>query len=370
MTGKEANQPLRDVVALCAGDWLSAAVTGDGKVWRWGYDSYDEEEDTAWYFDHVVPVSGLPPAKEVACGAGFVLVLTRDGTVWGWGSNYFGQMGDSTDIDSIEPSKVVELNGVTAIAAGRYHSLALKVDGTVWRWGYSRFDEAEGKHYYCATPVQVEGLAGATGLAAGDWHTLVLLGDGTVRSWGFNYAGQLADGSFERFRRLPQPAVNATITGVLDLDPAAANGGDCPVVVGTAKSGSIDALRAGFRLFVGRGGDCGTRAGGYRVYVAAVNPASGLIFLLQGVDAGGAGLPAPTWSQWLGGALPMFAANAGAGGLDEHVQAVLIDGIDSRLLAGYDVYVGYGSSEAEMFAANRIKRIFTLGADGQPVVQS
>lgn len=100
-----------------------------------------------------------------------------------------------------------------------------------------------------------------------------------------------------------------------------------------------------------------------------INPASGQLFLLQGVDSSGADLPAPAWTHHLGGPLPAFAANAGTGGYDEHVQAVLIDGIDSRLLAGYDVYVGYGVSEDEMFAAGRLKRIFTLGADGQPVVQ-
>jgi hypothetical protein len=109
-------------------------------------------------------------------------------------------------------------------------------------------------------------------------------------------------------------------------------------------------------------------AGGYQVFVAANQPTTGAWFLLKGVE-NGTHLPAPTWTQYLGGPLPVFAANAGAGGLDEHVQISLLSNTDTRQLAGFDVYVGYGTDAAEMLAANRIKRIMTLGADGRPVMQ-
>lgn len=365
--------PLANIVAVCGGDWHSAAVDRDGAVWRWGYDYYDAATDTSYYFPNAVRVAGLPPARNIACGAKFTLVLARDGTVWGWGDNYFGQMGDGTDIDSVTPSQVIGLGGVTAIAAGYYHSLALKDDGTVWRWGYSSYDPVEQLDYYFWSPVAVAELTQVTGIAAGDWHSLALRRDGTVLSWGFNYAGQLADGTFEEFRGTPQLAVNTAVNGLLDLDPGVANNVDCPIVVQADKSGSIDAMTAGFKLFVGTQANCSivraTRAAsGYQVFVAANHAASGQWFLLKGVE-NNTRLPAPTWTQYLGGPLPVFAANAGAGGIDEHVQASLIEGADARQLAGFDVYVGYGASAEEMLAANRVKRILTLGVDGRPVMQ-
>jgi alpha-tubulin suppressor-like RCC1 family protein len=372
--------PLSNIVSICGGGWHSAAVDESGKVWRWGYDYYDEAEDTEYFIHHANVVDGLPPARSVACGAEFTLVLARDGTVWAWGDNYYGQLGDGTTDYSYKPTQVKNLVNVKSIAAGYYHSLSIGSDETVRRWGYSRYDSATGDEYYYDTPVQVDGIRNISGIGAGDWHSLAVRTDGTVFTWGFNYAGQLADGTFEQFRSVPELAVNSTITGILDLDTTVPNSVACPVVVKADKSGSIDVVKAGFSLFIGNQANCSNSGAqakpirqaaastGYQVFVAATHPASGLLFLLKGVE-NGVKLPSPTWAQYLGGALPVFMANAGANGLDDHVQAVLIDGLDARQLAGFDVYVGYGKDANEMLAANRVKRIFTLGVDGRPTAQ-
>jgi len=371
----ETVRPLTNIVAVCGGDWHSAAVDSSGTVWHWGYSYYDYDDPYS-YYARAVPTGRIPAAQDVACGAEFTLALARAGTVWAWGNNYFGQLGDGTDIDSYPAGTSYSLqsgslDGVVAIAAGYYHSIALKGDGTVWRWGYSYYDAPTETDYYAPEPVRVTELSQIAAIGAGDWHSLALRTDGTVLGWGFNYAGQLADGTYEEFRSIPQLAVNSTVNGLLDLDTTVANNVACPVVVQAEKSGSVDAVTAGFRLYVGEQTNCTSlrkrAGGGYQVFVAALHPTQGM-FLLKGVE-NGASLPAPTWTQYLGGPLPVFAANAGAGGLDEHVQATLIDGVDTRQLAGFDVYVGYGTSEADMLQNQRYKRIFTLGADGRPVAQ-
>lgn len=372
------SQPLANIVAACGGDSHSAAIDRAGTVWRWGYDEYDAAADTHYYYDTAIKVTAIPASKEIACGSEFSLVLANDGTVWAWGNNYYGQLGDGTDIDSYPDTTSYSLqvggglNNVGAIAAGSYHSLALKNDGTLWRWGYSRYDSATGEDKYFPTPVQIDGLTQLAAIGAGDWHSLAVKDDGSVYSWGFNWAGQLADGTYEEFRSTPQLAINADVSGILDLSPTSSNSVACPIMVQTNKTGSVDAVTAGFRLFVGDQTNCTSSrkraAGGYQVFVAANHPSSGQWFLLKGVE-NGATLPAPTWAQYLGGPLPVFAANAGAGGLDEHVQATLIEGVDTRQLAGFDVYVGYGADADEMLRANRVKRIFTLGVDGRPVIR-
>lgn len=370
-------QPLTNIVAVCGGDWHSVAIDRNGKVWRWGYDQYDAYEDTHYYYNRAITVDTIPASKNVACGTEFTLVLTQAGTVYAWGNNYYGQLGDGTDIDSYPDSttyslQVPDLTNVSAIAAGSYHSLALKTDGTVFRWGYSRYDPVELMDYYYTEPIRVDELSQIASIGAGDWHSFAVKNDGSVYSWGFNWAGQLADGTYEEFRNTPQLAINAAVSGILDLSPTTSNSVSCPIVVQTNKTGSIDSVTAGFRLFVGDQTNCSTTrkraATGYQVFVAANHPTNGQWFLLKGVE-NGVNLPAPTWTQYLGGPLPVFAANAGAGGLDEHVQATLIEGMDTRLLAGFDVYVGYGTSADEMLRANRVKRIFTLGVDGRPVIR-
>jgi alpha-tubulin suppressor-like RCC1 family protein len=372
-------QPLANIVAACGGDSHSAAIDSSGTVWRWGYDDeYSADADTNYYYDTAIKVVAIPASKDIACGNGFTLVLANDSTVWAWGDNYYGQLGDGTDLDSYPDTTSYSLQvgggltNVSSIAAGSYHSLAIKKDGTLWRWGYSRYDKATDEDKYFPAPVQVNELTQIAAIGAGDWHSLAVKSDGSVYSWGFNWAGQLADGSYEEFRSTPQLAINAAVSGILDLSPTSSNSVTCPIVVQTNKTGSVDAVTAKFRLFIGDQTNCtSTRkraAGGYQVFVAANDPTSGRWFLLKGLE-NGAPLPAPTWAQYLGGPLPVFAANAGAGGLDEHVQATLIDGVDTRQLAGFDVYVGYGTDADEMLRANRIKRIFTLGVDGRPVTR-
>ena len=78
-----------------------------------------------------VAVSNLKGVKAISAGGDFgsgnhSLALKSDGTVVSWGSNSDGQLGngDDTFSDSNVPVRVINLTGVTTIAAGGYHSLA------------------------------------------------------------------------------------------------------------------------------------------------------------------------------------------------------------------------------------------------------
>jgi alpha-tubulin suppressor-like RCC1 family protein len=64
--------------------------------------------------------------QALAGGTRHTLALKTDGTVVAWGSNDEGQLGngDNTFSNSNVPVKVINLSGVTGIAAGGHHSLA------------------------------------------------------------------------------------------------------------------------------------------------------------------------------------------------------------------------------------------------------
>jgi uncharacterized protein (TIGR03437 family) len=168
---------LTDVTAIAAGDFRSLAVKRDGTVWEWA--GQPAADAAAVAPESPQQVSGLAEvvAVAVAYEAGFgeivdsrKLALKEDGTVWVWNIG-------------VAPSRLGELTGIVAIAAGPSSDVALKNDGTVWEW-----DER-------LRPAQVAGLASIVAVAAGSegpgwapWpggYGLALKGDGTVWTWGY-----------------------------------------------------------------------------------------------------------------------------------------------------------------------------------------
>jgi alpha-tubulin suppressor-like RCC1 family protein len=66
----------------------------------------------------------LEGVTAIAAGSHHSLALLKDGTVWAWGYNGYGQLGDGTVQSRDRPVKALELKGVKVIDAGGYHSLA------------------------------------------------------------------------------------------------------------------------------------------------------------------------------------------------------------------------------------------------------
>ncbi len=177
---------LSGVKALAAGEALSYALLGDGRVMAWGFNRQGGLGDGAISKDSDLPVevSGLEGVTAIASGGGHSLALLSDGTVKAWGANSQGQLGDGTTVGSDVPVPVSGLGGVLAIAAGRNDSLALLSDGHIMAWGNNRYGKLGdgttsgpsicGKEPCSTTPVTVSGLSEAHGIAAGYFNSLAL----------------------------------------------------------------------------------------------------------------------------------------------------------------------------------------------------
>ena len=162
-------------------------------------------------------------------GSGRDLVLMwADNRVFGWGTNYFGQLGNGSNISWLAPvpvfgTGVLNHKTIVATAAGYYHSLALCSDGTLAAWGRNDYGQlGNNSTTNSLVPVLVNTDSGVSALygkkvvaiAAGGVHSLALCSDGTVAAWGDNYSGKLGDNSVTN--RLAPVSVN-TDSGISAL---------------------------------------------------------------------------------------------------------------------------------------------------------
>jgi alpha-tubulin suppressor-like RCC1 family protein len=173
------------------------------------------------------PPPAPPPAPDtatpmVAAGDGFSVALEADGTASSWGDQGVGQLGNGVTTGSSQrvPQQVLDVTGLRALVAGRFHALARRADGRVLAWG-SNGDGQLGLGAFggsFATPQPVDGLADVVAVAAGRAHSLALRGDGRVFAWGSNVAGQLGTNDTED-RGAP-----TLVAGLTDVVAIAAGG--------------------------------------------------------------------------------------------------------------------------------------------------
>ena len=190
------------VSAVAAGAYHSLAITDDG-VYAWG-DNGGAQLGDGTRLDRVLPVKVLFPARVTAvlaiAGGGFHSLAITDDGAYSWGNNTFGQLGNASTTDSVQPTPVlfppkIAPAHVTAIAGGFWHSLAIG-DNSAYGWGYNGNGElGDGTATARFTPVhpmfaKKTSVLMVTGIAAGDMHTLILA-DGDVYACGNNSNGQL-----------------------------------------------------------------------------------------------------------------------------------------------------------------------------------
>jgi alpha-tubulin suppressor-like RCC1 family protein len=239
-TGTPAQSPipqevpgLTNIVAIEAGTFHSLALRNDGLVFSWGTNGNGELGNPPVAPGIFPPalISNLNGVISISVGVFHSLALRNDGTVYGWGGNASGQLGlGSTSIAVPSPTKMLNLTGIVAIAAGGGHSAMVRNDGTAWACGYNG-DGQLGIGSVATpqpTPVQVLTIKSGASVAASAYNSAVVEKDGTVWTWGDNGGGGLGNGT-GRVGLIPVELPNFTgatgVAGGIDFSLAVRSNG-------------------------------------------------------------------------------------------------------------------------------------------------
>ena len=193
---------LPDVAQVAVGERHTCAVTHQGAVKCWGRNDEGQLGDGSTQ-DRALPVdvAGLGSGVQaVSVGGDHSCALTDAGAVLCWGGNYFGQLGDGSNIDRHTPTQVHGLSsGVQAISAGeRSFTCALTSLGGVRCWGINDLGSlGNGNTVHSNVPTDVWDLSyGVRAISAGNGHACAILTAGNgLKCWGYNLGGQVGDGS-------------------------------------------------------------------------------------------------------------------------------------------------------------------------------
>jgi alpha-tubulin suppressor-like RCC1 family protein len=189
--------------AVSAGGLHSCALmdtVGGARAFCWGNNSFGQLGDgTVTDRLQPTPISDGAVAgtlTSVVAGGGHSCALDDTGAAYCWGSNYFGQLGSgSAATESLTPVAVTGGHTFTQLAAGWIHTCGLATDGTVWCWGRGEEGElGDGALAEARSPVQVSGGQTYTALATGAAHTCGITSAGGLECWGYNSAGQAGTG--------------------------------------------------------------------------------------------------------------------------------------------------------------------------------
>lgn len=190
-------QGLTGVTAVAAGDRHGAALKSDGTVWTWGYNGYGQLGDGSTTTRLVAAqVPGLARVTGLAAGGFHTAAVKDDGTIWSWGAGAYGELGNGTQaMTTPTPVQALGLTTAAAAVAGSYHTVAVLDDGSGRAFGLNYFGQlGDGTNVNRSTAMIIAGLpAGIVAIAASLDHTLAVLADGSVWAWGHNLDYQLGD---------------------------------------------------------------------------------------------------------------------------------------------------------------------------------
>jgi len=200
------------IVDISANEHSSFAITNKGRVFAWGYNQHSQLGDGTTnhrFQPTLITFADLFVGENIISldqGEYHAIALSNLGRVFAWGNNFYGVVGNGTNINQSTPT-LVNFNmlsneeTIIQITSGTYHNFALSNLGKVYGWGSNdSFELANGLEGNQNLPTlttfaQLQPGETITRVESGGFHSLALTNQNRVHAWGANWYGQLGVGN-------------------------------------------------------------------------------------------------------------------------------------------------------------------------------
>ena len=179
----------------------TCGVTTTGVAYCWG-DNFSGQlgegtTSSAWYRASPAPVAGAEMRfTSISTGVWHTCGMTPGGAAYCWGDDFFGQLGDGTDVARATPVPVAGGLRFAVVSAGSFHTCGVTTSGAAYCWGDNQNAQlGDWTTDRRATPVPVAGGFSFTTISAGHGHTCCVIAGGGAVCWGDDSSGQLGDGA-------------------------------------------------------------------------------------------------------------------------------------------------------------------------------
>lgn len=147
---------------IAATIYTSSAIRSDGAIFTWGRNYYGQLGDNTTV-NRSSPIQiGSGSWVQVSGNFNSFFALAKDNTVYAWGNggnNAFsgGNLGDSTTTNKSSPVQLGYYGSWISVAAGESDSLrAVRSDGALFAWGYNFYGQiGDGTQISRSSPVQI-----------------------------------------------------------------------------------------------------------------------------------------------------------------------------------------------------------------------
>ncbi len=192
--------------SIATGELHSLALKSNGSLWAWGFNSSGQLGIGTSSNGSSVPiqVGNETNWEQIAAGGDFSIGKKTNGILCTWGINYFGQLGDGTTIDKLEPTAVFDQ--IQSIAAGNYHTLVTTTNGSLYAWGRNGDGQlGDGTQIERHSPTPIGTATNWQVATGGNQHSMAIKSDGSISVFGYNGNGQLGIGNSTVFVTTPTP---------------------------------------------------------------------------------------------------------------------------------------------------------------------
>ena len=214
---------LTNVIDIAVGYDNAMALLEDGTIVAWGDngsynlgDGTNEAKSTPVYVVTDELGTKLNNIVKITKGDDWTLALTAEGEVYSWGYNTYGELGINNTEVGIYPTKVKDATGeniltnVVDIESTGYTAYAILEDGKVMAWGYGANGELGNgtttQNNLLPKETQLENIEK---ISASSHSAIALTKDGKVYGWGWNGVGQLANGTTASVSSPIEPKLDA-----------------------------------------------------------------------------------------------------------------------------------------------------------------